>query len=349
MVNSNYQAKIPIIRINTNSAIIYEVSTISSSRSIRQKANEKNLTRGKFNGYMSNKAKQKIKKILSTWIIGTKLIREQHKRDRLPKLPYLTFITLTLSSKQKHSDHFIRRHMLNAFIQKLERKHNVWHHFYVCEKQKNGNIHFHLLIDSFVSWQVIRGHWNSIQAIHGYIAPFKKLYGHSNPNSTDIHALYEKKDVAAYVIKYVTKENDSLKIKGRIWGCSDALRKLVPYEKIIEGELWKVATNLCNEDYFEVQRNEQFTLIIGPVMRFIEKYHSLLHQEINTFLREQVKTIYKLHPEIIRKMGEQANQKEIIKATELENKKTYNMSISLKFKVEQLGLSLKMFAMFNFF
>jgi len=321
MEPTHSEPKIPIIRINQNSAIIYEMSLYPGHRSAKQKENESNLTRGNFNGYLSKKAKQKVKKILRTWIAGARAIRECKTRARLPKIPYFTFVTLTLSSKQKHSDQYIRRYMLNQFIQICERKHNVWHHFYVCEKQKNGNIHFHLLMDSYIDWRIIREHWNKIQDIHGYITPFRKLYSHSNPNSTDIHGLREVKDVVSYVVKYMTKEQDTLKVKGRIWGCSDALRKLIPYEKVIEGDLMKVARELCNDAYFEVERKETHTLIVGPVMRYIEKYHKQIHEDIITNLREQVTELYKVHPEILRQRQEQEEELKRQQMQELEIQK----------------------------
>lgn len=308
MANQYYSPKIPILRINPNSAVIYETALEPPPRTERQKENQKNLTRGKFNGFLSNKAKQKVKKILRTWIAGARAIRETSNRARLPKVPYFTFVTLTLSSKQKHSDQYIRRYLLQPFIQTLERKHDVWHHFFVCEKQKNGNIHFHLLIDSFIDWRDIRSHWNRIQDLHGYITPFRKLYSHSNPNSTDIHGLREVKDVVSYVVKYMTKEQDSLKVKGRIWGCSDALRNLIPYEGIIEGELIPVAQALMNENYFEVQRKDTHTLIIGPVMRYIEKFYKSTHEKITKNLREQVEELYKVHPKILEERRARENE-----------------------------------------
>lgn len=311
MANAFYSPKIPILRINPNSAIIYETALEPPPRTERQKENQKHLTRGQFNGWLSDKAKQKVKKILRTWIAGAKVIRETSNRARLPKVPYFTFVTLTLSSKQKHSDQYIRRYMLQAFIQELERKHDVWHHFYVCEKQKNGNIHFHLLIDSYIQWREIRRVWNRIQDNHGYIEPFNKIHFHRNPNSTDIHGLREVKDVVSYVVKYMTKDQDSLKVKGRIWGCSDALRKLVPYEGVIEGELLKIANELMNESYFKVERKDTHTLICGPVMQYIEKFYKSTHEKINQNLREQVEEIYRVHPKILEER--RARENEIIK------------------------------------
>lgn len=289
----------PVIRIQENSAVIWSQKAWQPPRSDRQKENAKNLTRGLFNGFLSTKAKVKIKKILRTWLTGAKLLQENPGRHKLVKRPYHTFVTLTLSSKQKHCDLYIRRHLLNAFIQQLERKFNVWHHFYVAEKQLNGNIHFHLLIDSYIHWRPLRNIWNKIQNNHGYIEPFRKVYGHSDPNSTDIHGLRDVKDVSSYVVKYMTTDKNTLKLKGRIWGCSDQLRKLKPYETIIDNEFFDLANALSNETYFEVQRKETHTLINGPVMRYIKAYYKSQYLTITQSIAEQVKEIYKIHPSIL--------------------------------------------------
>jgi hypothetical protein len=56
------------------------------------------------------------------------------------------------------------------------------------------------------------------------MAKFKDTYGHSDPNSTDVHAVYKVKDLAAYVAKYLSKsDTSSAAITGRIWGCNQEL------------------------------------------------------------------------------------------------------------------------------
>ena len=145
-----------VIRITEKSALIYGQSASPPPRSARQIENEKNLSRGDKNGYMSFKTKLSITKILRCWISGIDQFRKLTKRPRLPKLPYFTFVTLTLSAEQMHSDLEVRRKMVIPFVQKLIRKHDVWHYFFVCEKQENGNIHIHLLIDSYIHHTALR-------------------------------------------------------------------------------------------------------------------------------------------------------------------------------------------------
>ena len=53
----------------------------------------------------------------------------------------------------------------------------------------------------------------------------------SQPNSVDIHAIKSIDNLAAYVAKYCTKnEPIRRKVEGRLWGCSDKLRKVEIYK-----------------------------------------------------------------------------------------------------------------------
>lgn len=52
-----------------------------------------------------------------------------------------------------------------------------------------------------------------------------KAEGFCNPNSTDIKALDNVKNVVAYICKYVSKKSEK-KVEGRIWGSSANLKKL---------------------------------------------------------------------------------------------------------------------------
>lgn len=173
------------------------------------------------------------------------------------KIQYkLTFITLTLPSKQIHSDKEIKSKCLNQFLVELRSKFNVKKYIWKAEKQKNGNIHFHILCDRYIQWHALRNLWNRIVNKLGYVNVYqtkmKNFYKNgfrlsnnpldnrpkevqlkafnqglksdwSNPNSTDIHALYKVKNLSSYMSKYLVKDGE--KIEGRIWGCSQFLSK----------------------------------------------------------------------------------------------------------------------------
>lgn len=222
--------KIPVIRLTGSMVVTYDRKYDYPSRSEAQIENEKNLRDVTYNGYMSPKTKSKVRKYLTTWVNSIIELRKLDRHIGIKKVPYLTFVTLTLPSKQNHSDNEMKREALMPFIETLKRKYDVWNYFWRAEAQENGNIHFHLIIDSYIRWESVRFEWNSIMDKLGYIEPFFLKFGHKNPNSTDIHKLKHVNNPAEYLIKYVSKADGFRKIEGRIHGCSDRVRVLNPYE-----------------------------------------------------------------------------------------------------------------------
>ena len=183
------------------------------------------------------------KKITGTQIISksNNITIEYEKGQKFSKsVNYkLTFITLTLPSPQIHTDNEIKSTCLNHFLTVLRNKYSVDLYIWKAEKQENNNIHFHILTNRFIKWQELRNEWNNIINKLGYVdryqAKMKEFFkdgfrmsensqdkrpeaaqrsayyqnlltGFTNPNSTDIHALYKIKNVAAYISKYISKE-----------------------------------------------------------------------------------------------------------------------------------------------
>lgn len=185
------------------------------------------------------------------------------------KLPYtvhgknftfkLNFITLTLSSPQVHSDQEIKSELLHAFFVELARKWKVPTYIWRAEKQKNGNLHFHIITGKFIPWNELRNVWNRIQQKLGYVTRYRenrlnwhragfrydpaappswsrekqlKAYKNGirtdwdNPNSTDVHSIRHIGNIRAYFVKYMTKSQPGAGTAGRLWGCSINLSHL---------------------------------------------------------------------------------------------------------------------------
>lgn len=156
----------------------------------------------------------------------------------------IAFITLTLPSQQIHSDNEIKRKCLNSFLIELSKYENVHNYIWRAEKQKNGSIHFHIIIDKFVHWNDIRNRWNRIVNKLGYVdryrASMKEFYkdgfkvrneliknwsevkqrasykrnletGYHSPNSTDVHSIKQIHNLTHYFIKYLTKNENNPK------------------------------------------------------------------------------------------------------------------------------------------
>lgn len=183
----------------------------------------------------------------------------------------IAFITLTLPAKQIHTDNQIKSLCLNSFLIELKKIYRVKNYVWRAEKQKNGNIHFHIIIDKFIPWNELRSRWNRIINKLGYVDQYRnnmkefykngfrfrevknkkwdydyqfnayqkgKANDFNNPNSTDIHSIKKIKNLKSYVTKYLTKQPEQQNITENSDGIS----------LDIKGRLWG-----CNVELSDVK------------------------------------------------------------------------------------------------
>lgn len=138
----------------------------------------------------------------------------------------INFITLTLSAPQKNvSDRIIKSRMLEPFIRNMRNVYQLGSYVWRAERQKNGNIHFHITCDTFISYDKIRDAWNYQQSKYHFIDDFRNKNKTEFPNSTDVHAVHTIKELAAYLTKYMSKaESMQDVIEGKVWDCSKNLK-----------------------------------------------------------------------------------------------------------------------------
>jgi len=248
-----------------------------------------NLSRGEYNGYMSDKTKIKVRDYLHNWIGSVSSYfagrKQFHKKAGID----FVFVTLTLPCTQNHEDAEIKKRALKPFLQQLERKHNVRNWLWVAEPQKNGNIHFHIIVDRFIEWQKVRKLWNGYMNDLGYIQDYRDAqeYHHRNgfnfrkelrdkwsygeqveayikgkktnwsdPNTTDVHKIRHVKNLPAYITKYICKSNGSRPIEGRLWGCSDSIRNCTPIDLPLSSKLKSIFQQLADEKGSELFKTD---------------------------------------------------------------------------------------------
>jgi hypothetical protein len=140
--------------------------------------------------------------------------------------PRFTMLTLTLSSKQKHTDEEIKQKCLNPFITELKKVlgRNLLY-LWSAEAQplNTQNIHFHIITDRYICANWAQSVWNRIQDRLGYI----ERSNFTNPPSTHIKIKNIDKQTVGYLMKYITKfKKTARKITGKLWGCSHKLNSL---------------------------------------------------------------------------------------------------------------------------
>lgn len=181
----------------------------------------------------------------------------------------LSFITLTLSSKQNHTDKEVKRNMLDRFIVTLTRKGYLKQYIWKAEAQKNGNLHFHVITPNYIKKEVIRSTWNEIQFDNGYLDTYIHYHGHGNAPSTEIKACKNIRHTAGYVAKYISKKGDSRLIEGRLWGCSDRLRSLKTPTIIASNHIKDVLHKGVMSGEIQLKELEHCNIYIGDMYNFM--------------------------------------------------------------------------------
>lgn len=204
----------PVACIEWNRITVYREPHERKGKRVQRIASMKNLTRGVFNGYMSPATRRKVRRPVSTWIRSMMLWRAEVKRKYDPGRAYPTFLTVTLPSRQVHTDAEITRACLGPFIQRLKRDYEIEHYFWRAEAQENGNVHYHLLVDKYIPKRYLQLAWNMSAEALGYLTRYFEESGSLTPPSTEVHRVTDKKrdpktgkwrtvDPVDYLMEYV--------------------------------------------------------------------------------------------------------------------------------------------------
>jgi len=183
----------------------------------------------------------------------------------------LATVTLTLSFMQeKITDKLIVKHLLTPFLAQLKRQYGVINYVWKAEKQKNKNIHFHIIIDNYIDHLILRNIWNSYQKRHGLLKSYYDNYGHYNPNSTDIHAVSNSTTLQKYLVKYLGKhDKENLVLDCKNWDATLLLKQfnytLLDFnmidEKILNDIIKQYSKDSINSEHFDMYFFEPQTLM----------------------------------------------------------------------------------------
>jgi len=205
-----------------------------------------NLQDNRQNGTISDKSSRRLRTALDWLCVLARDKRVLNKRNKRYYSYKLAMLTLTLPCQQLHTDKEVKNKLLNQFLTSLRKQYGLKNYIWRAEKQFNGNIHFHIIIDIYINHAEINHIWNRLLDHYGYIAHYranmqqhhkagfvpyaellkdwplekqKEAYvkgfknNWCNPTSTtDIHSLRKIKNTKAYLAKYLTKEETGSKM-----------------------------------------------------------------------------------------------------------------------------------------
>lgn len=180
-----------------------------------------------YTGILSPSAKKKLVKAINLLVAISEPKKAVHFETRKEFMFRVNFITLTLPSEQGAiTDKELKQKCLKQWLEYWKDKLPGMSYVWRAERQKNGNLHFHLVTDRYIHYKAIRESWNRCLASTGLIDRFQEKHGHRHPNSTDVHAVKHVRNLGAYIAKYMSKtESKAQPIEGRVWDCSANLKR----------------------------------------------------------------------------------------------------------------------------
>ena len=229
-----------------------------------------NLTIKKSSNNLSITSARKLKKAISYMEVTSKFKVIPSSIVGKKVAFRLAFITLTLPSTQIHKDSEIKKQCLDIFLQALRDKYKVVKYVWRAEIQKNGNIHYHLVIDRFIHHKDIRRLWIKYVNRLGYVDNYYMNTRKHNPPCTEIKAAKSSKMMRAYMAKYLTKTVDTKEKDGAAQGI-----------RIIDGRQYGISRYLMEQKAIVISSLcEEFKAIGRAISKAAEvklsdKFHSV--------------------------------------------------------------------------
>ena len=88
----------------------------------------------------------------------------------------VNFLTLTLPSKQVHNTEFITKNCFNQFLTEIRQQFQMENYVWRLEFQGNGNLHYHIVTDTYIDYHIVQKIWNRILSKFGYIQEYTKKF-----------------------------------------------------------------------------------------------------------------------------------------------------------------------------
>lgn len=264
---------------------------------------------------MSDRARRRLGSAMNWMILFSTDKRVYSLKEKKGFKFKINFITLTLSDEQRHSDHFIKQHLLAPFLKWMERSHNCQSYIWKAEAQEDGNLHFHITTNQFIHWKSVRAKWNKLLAKHSYCKVFQDGTNDKGNAATQIKSVKTLKGLVSYMQGYITKK-DIFKKKHSIMcpypareftkrsfrqaECSDGTIK--EYKREIDGKLWSTSQNLSKINCFISQEDGQ--KYEEAANQLLSKSKILFADQFITVRKHDVLRSKDMHPLFIEKLRE---------------------------------------------
>lgn len=269
---------IPMVQVRYTSAICYDYWTgARKAPELHLEHMEKARSKA-YSGTMTSTAEKGIRKAVDLMLQAnpTKIIYNTVSKTYHPFK--IGFWTLTVSDKTIRPHSEVMKKCLTPFLQWMRYRKMMY--IWKAELQERGQIHYHLTVNRFCEYGEIQKEWNKLQKKAGYLDYYVKQYKHYNPNSIDVHAVHNLKDIEAYLVKYIAKnDKHGRKIEGKVWGCSTTL----------EGQRFSTEIDNYIADSIRAsdkKETDYCTIVLAPGRKLLGPTATTRYKDFTTKLKE---------------------------------------------------------------
>lgn len=222
--------RIPVMSFRSSGIMFYEVNADHSGQLKRSSLFNQNAARlakrERYKGVVTPSVKKRMKKAITLLLQSTPYEWKKHPITNKEFQHKISFITLTTPTHENsYNGKWCHVNLLQPMLRVLRNRYGMKSYIWKVELQENKQVHYHLTCDVALNHTRLRTEWNNLLIKHSMLDEFRDKYGHSNPNSTDIHSVHKVNNLEAYLVKYITKEyqNESA-LNCKIWDCSKNLK-----------------------------------------------------------------------------------------------------------------------------
>lgn len=312
---------IPVMQVRPNCLLVYPERQwlITTSRKKKKSNIEQVKAARTYSGKTTRLNVKRMKRVINILVAQAKPKEVINPSNGKPFKFLVNFVTLTLPCAQgSRNDRDIKTKCLDPWIKSARRMFKLGSYFWRAERQGNGNIHFHFITDVWIPYDKLRDSWNQRLEHLGMITEFEKAHGHRHPNSTDVHSVNKISNLASYLVKYMTKDFITEKdmqlitgmkfrtgsrahqraskrlaqilnlsdtpINGKIWDCSQNLKKKGYYSTVLEDYAEKQWNKALQLDTVRVNHTDRFSSIYFSRHEFLKFLKGSLKAGYNDWL-----------------------------------------------------------------
>ncbi|MFO7161181.1 MAG: hypothetical protein DIU81_006845 [[Clostridium] cellulosi] len=193
---------IPYTSIHPTRIVFYALSDQRSRQSYKQTFTGAQVRQAQ-SGLLSPAARKRLNLAINTLSYLSEWKTVYSKADDKTFRFKMNFVTLTLPAATSLSDSQVVGKVLSEFLRRWRKRDVQLLYVWKAEVQDNGRLHFHLTTNRFIHYKKLRFYWNKACAKAGIRHP--ELY--LEANSTDVHSVKGVKNIAAYLIAYISKKD----------------------------------------------------------------------------------------------------------------------------------------------